>query len=79
MSVGIPIAPDTPAGTTIELVLRSELVAGSRQVLDGPHLRELAESVFSRFTDDLSDRATELSRGESHLGKLVSNVIVARN
>ena len=44
----------------------------------GPHLRELAESVFSRFTDELSDRATELSRGESHLGKLVSNVIVAR-
>ncbi len=44
----------------------------------GPHLRELAESVFSRFTDELSDRATELSRGGSYLGKLVSNVIVAR-
>ncbi len=44
----------------------------------GPHLREPAESVFSRFTDELSDRATELSQGESHLGKLVSNVVVAR-
>jgi len=44
----------------------------------GPHLRELAESLFNRFTDELSARTAELSRGESHLGELVSNVIVAR-
>ena len=44
----------------------------------GPQLRELASSLFDGFTEELSARASELSRGESHLGKLVSNVIVAR-
>lgn len=44
----------------------------------GPRLRNLAKSAFRRFADELTTRAAALSRGESHLGKLVSNVVVAR-